>query len=34
MSDRAGVAVASATIKAFGIDTEENKRYAVDGSKL
>ena len=34
MSDRAGAAVASATLKAFGIVTEEDKRYMVDRSKL
>ena len=34
MSDRAGAATASATLKAFGIVAEENKRYVVDGSKL
>ena len=34
MSDRAGAAIASATLKAFGIVTEENKKYAVDRSKL
>ena len=32
--DRAGAAVASATLKAFGIVTEEDKRYVVDRSKL
>ena len=32
--DSAGAAIASATIKAFGIVTEENKRYVVDRSKL
>ena len=34
MSDRAGAAIASATLKAFGIVTEEDKRYVVDRSKL
>ena len=32
--DRAGVAIAFATLKAFGIVTEEDKRYVVDRSKL
>ena len=32
--DRAGAAIASATLKAFGIVTEEDKRYVVDRSKL
>ena len=34
VSDRAGAAIASATLKTFGIVTEENKRYVVDRSKL
>ena len=34
VSDRAGVAIALATLKAFGIVTEEDKRYVVDRSKL
>ena len=34
VSDRTGTAIASATLKAFGIVTEENKRYVVDRSKL
>ena len=34
VSDRAGAAIASATLKAFGIVTEEDKRYVVDRSKL
>ena len=34
MSDRAGAAIASATLKAFGIVTEEDKRYVVDRSQL
>ena len=34
MSDRAGAAIASATSKAFGIVTEEDKRYEVHRSKL
>ena len=34
VSDRAGGAIASATLKAFEIVTEENKRYVVDRSKL
>ena len=33
VSDRAGATVASATLKAFGIATEEDKRYVVDRSK-
>ena len=33
-SDRAGAAIASATLKAFGIVPEEDKRYVVDRSKL
>ena len=33
MSDRAGAVVTSATLKAFRIVTEEDKRY-VDRSKL
>ena len=33
MSDRGGAAIALATLKAFGIVTE-NKRYVVDRSKL
>ena len=34
VSDRTGAAIASATLKAFGIVTEEDKRYVVDRSKL
>ena len=34
MSDSAGAAIALATSKAFGIVTEEDKRYVVDRSKL
>ena len=34
VSDRAGTAIASATLKAFGIVTEEDKRYVVDRNKL
>ena len=34
VSDRAGAAIASTTLKAFGIVTEEDKRYVVDRSKL
>ena len=34
MSDRAGAAIALATLKAFEIVTEEDKRYVVDRSKL
>ena len=34
VSDRASAAIASATLKAFGIVTEEDKRYVVDRSKL
>ena len=34
VSDRAGSAIASTTLKAFGIVTEEDKRYVVDRSKL
>ena len=34
VSDRAGAAIASATLKAFGIVTKEDKRYVVDRSKL
>ena len=34
VSDRAGAAIASATLKAFEIVTEEDKRYTVDRSKL
>ena len=34
VSDRAGAATASATLKAFEIVTEEDKRYMVDRSKL
>ena len=34
VSDKAGITIASATLKAFGIVTEEDKRYAVDRSKL
>ena len=33
MSDRAGAAIALTTLKAFGIATEEDKRYMVDRSK-
>ena len=33
VSDRAGAAIASATLKAFGIVSEEDKRYVVDRSK-
>ena len=33
-SDKAGAAIASATLKAFGIVTEEDKRYVVDRSKF
>ena len=33
MSNKAGAAIASATFKAFGIVTEEDKRYVVDSSK-
>ena len=32
VSDRAGAAIASVTLKAFGIVTAENKRYVVNGS--
>ena len=32
--DRADVAIASATLKACGIVTEENKKYVVDSSKF
>ena len=32
--DRAGAAIASATLKAFGIVAEEKKRYMMDRSKL
>ena len=34
VSDRAGATIASATLKAFGIVAEEDKRYVVDKSKL
>ena len=34
VSDRAGAATASATLKAFGIVAEEDKRYVVNKSKL
>ena len=34
VSDRAGAAIALATLKAFGIVTEEDKRYVVEKSKL
>ena len=34
VSDRAGAAIASVTLKALGISTEEDKRYVVDRSKL
>ena len=34
VSDRAGAAIASATLKAFGIVTEEDKGYVVNRSKL
>ena len=34
VSDRAGAAIAFATLKAFGMVTEEDKRYVVDRSKL
>ena len=34
VSDRAGAAIALATFKAFGIVTEENKKYVMDRSKL
>ena len=34
VSDRAGAAIASDTLKAFGIVTEEDKRYEVNRSKL
>ena len=34
MSDRAGAAIALATLKAFEIVTEEDKRYVLDRSKL
>ena len=34
VSDRAGAAIASATLKPFGIVTEEDKKYVVDRSKL
>ena len=34
VSDRAGAAIASATLKAFKIVTEEDKKYVVDRSKL
>ena len=32
--DRAGAVIASATVKAFGIVTEEDKRYVENRSKL
>ena len=34
VSDRAGAAIASATLKAFEIVTEKDKRYVVNRSKL
>ena len=34
VSDRAGAAITLATLKAFGIVPEEDKRYEVDRSKL
>ena len=34
MSDRVGAAVGWATLKAFGIITDEDKRHVVDGSKF
>ena len=34
VSDRADTAIALATLKAFGIVTEEDKRHVVDRSKL
>ena len=34
VSDRASAAIALATLKAFGIVTEEDKRYLVDKSRL
>ena len=34
VSGRAGAAMASATLKTFGIVTEEDKRYVVDRSQL
>ena len=34
VSDRAGAAIASATLKAFEIVTEKDKRYVMDKSKL
>ena len=34
VSDRAGAAIASATLKAFGIVTQKDKRYVVDRSRL
>ena len=34
VSDRTGAALASAALKAFGIVTEEDKRYVLDRSKL
>ena len=34
MFDRAGAAITSATLKAFGIVSKEDKRYVVDRSKL
>ena len=34
MSNRAGAAIASATLKAFGIVTAKDKRYVVNRSKL
>ena len=33
VSDRAGAAIASATLQAFGIVTQEDKRYVVDRNK-
>ena len=34
VSDRVVAAIASATLKAFGIVTEKDKRYVVDRTKL
>ena len=34
MSDRAGAAIVSATLKAFGIVTKDDKRYVVGRNKL
>ena len=34
MFDGAGAAITSATLKAFGIVSKEDKRYVVDRSKL